>query len=84
MLTLALLPLATTALLLRRQSAVAQSPIIYGCFAAMVVLWWGVTALYYGGPFASWQYLSTGVAAFVMLVGVTVAVTRMRESHSSR
>jgi hypothetical protein len=30
--TLFLLPLATTALLLRRRSAVAQSPVIYGCF----------------------------------------------------
>jgi hypothetical protein len=78
--TLALLPLATTALLLRRQSAIAQSPVIYVCFAAMVVLWWGVTAIYYRGPFASWQYLLTGVAAFVMLAGVTVAVARTRTS----
>ena len=76
--TLFLLPVATTALLLRRRSAVAQSPLIYGCFAAMVVLWWAVTAGYYGGGFASWQYLLTGVAAFAMLVGVTVAVARMR------
>jgi hypothetical protein len=76
--TLFLLPVATTALLLRRRSAVAQSPVIYGCFAAMVVLWWGVTVGYYGGGFASWQYLLTGVGAFVMLVGVTVAVARMR------
>ena len=76
--TLFLLPLATTALLLRRRSAVAQSPVIYGCFAAMVVLWWAVTAGYYGGSFASWQYLLTGVAAFIMLVGISVAVARMR------
>jgi hypothetical protein len=86
--TLFLLPLATTALLLRRRSAVAQSPLIYGCFAAMVVLWWAVTATYYGGGFASWQYLATGVVAFVMLVGVTLAVARMRtdgvdERHST-
>jgi hypothetical protein len=76
--TLFLLPVATTALLLRRQSAVAQSPLIYGCFAAMVVLWWGVTASYYGGVFAGWQYVLTGVTAFGMLAGVTVAVARMR------
>jgi hypothetical protein len=82
--TLVLLPLATTALLLRRQSAVAQSPLIYGCFAAMVVLWWGVTAGYYGGAFASWQYLLAGVAAFIMLVGVTVAVARMRSAAEKR
>jgi hypothetical protein len=82
--TLFLLPLATTALLLRRQSAVAQSPLIYGCFATMVVSWWGVTATYYGGVFASWQYLLTGVTAFVMLVGVTVAVVRMRTSAETR
>lgn len=84
--TLFLLPLATTALLLRRRSAVSQTPLIYGCFAAMVVLWWGVTAGYYGYGFGGWQYLLAGVIAFVMLVGVTVAVARMRsgavgESH---
>lgn len=82
--TLFLLPLATTALLLRRQSAVAQSPVIYGCFAAMVVFWWGVTASFYGGGFASWQYILTGVTAFVMLVGVTVAVARMRTNADTR
>ncbi len=82
--TLFLLPLATTALLLRRQSAVAQSPLIYGCFATMVVLWWGVTATYYGGVFASCQYLLTGVTAFVMLVGVTIAVVRMRTTAETR
>jgi len=76
--TLFLLPIATAALLLRRRSAVAQSPIIYGCFAAMVVLWWGVTVHFYGGNFESWQYILTGILAFVMLVGVTVAVARMR------
>lgn len=78
--TLFLLPLATTALLLRRRSAVAQSAVIYGCFAGMIPLWWGVTAGYYGGNFRSWQYIATGVLAFVMLVGVTVAVARMRSS----
>lgn len=82
--TLFLLPVATTALLLRRRSAVAQSPLIYGCFAAMVVLWWGVTAGYYGGGFASWQYILTGVVAFVMLTGVTVAVARMRSDVEER
>lgn len=82
--TLFLLPVATAALLLRRQSAVAQSPVIYGCFAAMVVFWWGVTVSYYGGGFASWQYLLTGVAAFVMLVGVTVVVARMRANADRR
>ncbi|MCV7412371.1 hypothetical protein AWC05_17305 [Mycobacterium florentinum] len=82
--TLFLLPLATTALLLRRRSAVAQSPVIYGCFATMVVLWWGVTAGYYGNGFATWQYLLTGVVAFVMLVGITVAVARMRRDAETR
>jgi hypothetical protein len=78
--TLFLLPIATTALLLRRRSAVAQSAVIYGCFAGMIPLWWGVTAGYYGGNFRSWQYIATGVLAFVMLIGVTVAVARMRSS----
>jgi hypothetical protein len=82
--TLFLIPLATATLLLRRQSAVAQSPVSYGCFAAMVVLWWAVTAGYYGEGFASWQYLVTGVVAFVMLVGVTVAVARMRMNAEGR
>lgn len=82
--TLFLLPLATTALLLRRRSAVSQSPLIYGCFAAMVILWWGVTAGYYGYGFASWQYLLTGAVAFLMLVGVTLAVARMRTCTGKR
>jgi hypothetical protein len=76
--TLFLLPLATTALLLRRRSAVAQSAVIYGCFAGMVPLWWGVTVGYYGGNFRCWQYVIAGVLAFLMLIGVTVAVARMR------
>lgn len=81
--TLFALPLATTALLLRRRSAVAQTPLIYGCFAAMVVLWWGVTATFYGAFFSTWQYLATGVGAFVMLVEVTVAVGRMRRGGAT-
>jgi hypothetical protein len=77
--TLFLLPVATTALLLRRQSAVGQAPLVYGCFAAMVPLWWGVTAGAYGGAFRSWQYLSAGVLAFGMLIAVTVAVWRLSQ-----
>lgn len=77
--TLFLLPLATTALLLRRRSAVSQSPLIYGCFAAMVIL-----CGYYGYGFASWQYLLTGAVAFLMLVGVTLAVARMRTCTGKR
>lgn len=76
--TLFALPLATTAVLLRRRSAVAQKPMMYGCFAGMVVLWWGVTGGFYGGFFASWQYLMLGAAAFAMLVAVAVAVGRLR------
>lgn len=79
--TLFMLPMATTALLLRRGSAVAQKPMMYGCFAGMVVLWWGVTAGFYSGFFASWQYLLVGVAAFAMLVGVTAAVARLRRNQ---
>lgn len=78
--TLALIPIAVTTTLLRRQSAVAQSPLVYGLFATMVVLWWGVTAGFYGGNFRSWQYLITGLMAFVTLVGITVAVSRMRKA----
>jgi hypothetical protein len=81
--TLFLLPIATTALLLRRRSAVAQSAVTYGCFAAMVVFWWGVTVPFYGGNFQSWQYILTGALAFVMLVGVTLAVARMRSGMAS-
>ena len=81
--TLFVLPVAATALILRRRSAVAQLPLIYGCFAAMVVLWWGVTATFYGPFFATWQYLTAGIAAFVMLTGVTVLVTRLRNGAAS-
>jgi predicted tellurium resistance membrane protein TerC len=81
--TLFALPLATTALILRRRSAVAQSPLIYACFAAMVVLWWGVTARFYGAFFMTWQYLTMGAAAFLMLVGVTILVARFRRGAST-
>ena len=81
--TLFALPVATTALILRRRSAVAQHPLMYGCFAAMVVLWWGVTATFYGPFFATWQYLTVGVAAFVMLTGVTVLVARLRNGTAT-
>jgi hypothetical protein len=81
--TLFLLPLATAALLLRRRSAIGQGSLVYGCFAAMVPLWWGVTAGAYGGAFRSWQYLSAGAFAFVMLVGVTVAVWWMDAAKST-
>ena len=33
------------------RSAISQSPVIYGCFAAMVPLWWGVTSGAYGEAF---------------------------------
>src|SRR3546814_10115421 len=81
--TLALIPLAVTATLLRRGSAVGQSPLIYGLFAAMVVLWWGVTAGFYGGSFREWQYILTGVMAFTLLVAVAIAVSRMRAALPS-
>lgn len=76
--TLALIPVAVATTLLRRRSAVAQSPVVYGLFATMVVPWWGVTAGFYGGPFRSWQYLLLGLMAFGTLIGITVVVTRMR------
>ncbi|MCX2930120.1 hypothetical protein ORI20_07535 [Mycobacterium sp. CVI_P3] len=81
--TLFVLPVATTALILRRRSAVGQHPVIYGCFAAMVVLWWGVTVTFYGPFFGSWQYVTVGIAACVMLAGVTVFVARLRNGTAS-
>lgn len=81
--TLFALPVATTALILRRRSAVAQHALMYGCFAAMVVLWWGVTVTFYGPFFATWQYLTVGVAAFVMLVCVTILVARLRSGATT-
>ena len=81
--TLFVLPLATTALILRRRSAIAQHPLIYACFAGMVVLWWGVTARFYGPFFTGWQYLAVGVGAFVMLVAVTVLVARLRRRDAT-
>jgi hypothetical protein len=49
----------------------------------MVVLWWAVTAGYYGGNFRTWQYILTGILAFLMLAGVTVAVARLRSQVAS-
>lgn len=78
--TMYLIPLATVPLVLRRRSAVSQSPVIYGCFAAMVVLWTATTAGYYGDAFRSWQYLGSGVVAFVALSGLTVWIAHMRSA----
>lgn len=81
--TLFALPVATTALILRRRSVVGQHALTYGCFAAMVVLWWGVTATFYGPFFATWQYLTVGAAAFVMLGALTIVVARLRNGTAS-
>jgi len=78
--TLYVIPLAVVPLVLRRRSAVAQHPLIYAAFAGMVPLWWGVTAGAYGEAFQTWQYLASGVVAFVGLAAVAVWVHRLRAS----
>lgn len=81
--TLYAIPLAVVPLILRRRSAISQSPVVYACFAAMVPLWWGVTAGAYGDAFRTWQYLGSGVVAFVGLVGVAVWVRRLRAAQGA-
>jgi hypothetical protein len=76
--TLYIIPLAVVPLVLRRRSAIAQSPVIYGCFAAMVVLWWAVTVGGYGEPFRTWQYVWSGFVAFAALAAVAVWIGRLR------
>lgn len=76
--TLYVIPLAVVPLVLRRRSAVAQHPLIYAAFAGMIPLWWGVTAGAYGEAFRTWQYLASGVVAFVGLAAVAVWVRRLR------
>jgi len=76
--TLYVIPLAVVPLVLRRRSAIAQTPLIYGCFAAMVVLWWAVTIGGYGEPFRTWQYVASGVVAFGGLAAVSVWIRRLR------
>ncbi|RHW28160.1 hypothetical protein D0Z08_03990 [Nocardioides immobilis] len=76
--TLYVIPLAVVPLVLRRRSAVAQSPVIYGCFAAMVVLWWAVTIGGYGEPFRTWQYVGSGIVAFIALTAVALWIRRLR------
>lgn len=76
--TLYVIPLAVVPLVLRRRSAVAQSHVVYGSFAAMIPLWWGVTAGAYGEAFRTWQYLGSGGVAFVALAGVAVWIRRLR------
>lgn len=75
-----LIPLAVVPLVLRRRSAISQSPVIYGCFAAMVILWWAVTAGAYGDAFRTWQYLASGVVAFVTLTALARWIHRLRLS----
>ncbi len=81
--TLYVIPLAVVPLVLRRRSAVAQTPLIYGCFAAMVVLWWGVTAGAYGEAFRTWQYVGSGGVAFVALTCVALWIRRLRAAEVS-
>jgi hypothetical protein len=76
--TLYLIPMATVPLVLRRRSAIAQSPVIYGSFAAMVVLWWVTTAGFYGDGFQTWQYLASGATALVSLTGLSLWIARLR------
>jgi hypothetical protein len=76
--TMYLIPLAVVPLVLRRRSAISQSPVIYGCFAAMVILWWGVTAGAYGEAFRTWQYLASGVVAFATLAALSFWIHRLR------
>lgn len=78
--TLYLIPLAVVPLVLRRRSAISQSPVIYGCFAAMVVLWWGVTAGAYGDAFRTWQYLASGAVAFATLTALSFWIHRLRRN----
>lgn len=82
--TLYVIPLAVVPLVLRRRSAVAQSPVIYGCFAAMVVLWWAVTVGGYGEPFRTWQYVGSGIVAFIALTAVAVWIRRLRDVGAVR
>jgi hypothetical protein len=76
--TMYVIPLFAVPLVLRRRSAIAQSPVIYGSFALMIPLWWAATAGFYGPGFRSWQYLASGVVAFVALTGLALWVRRLR------
>jgi hypothetical protein len=78
--TLYVIPLAVVPLVLRRRSAIAQSPVIYGCFAGMIPLWWGVTAGAYGQGFRTWQYLLSGIVAFMTLSALTWWIGRLRHA----
>jgi hypothetical protein len=78
--TLYLIPLAVVPLMLRRRSAIAQAPATYGCFAAMCILWWGVTAGAYGDAFRTWQYLTSGVVAFGTLTATAIWIRRLRST----
>ncbi|MFJ9390496.1 hypothetical protein ACIRON_16850 [Nocardioides sp. NPDC101246] len=79
--TMYVIPLFVVPLVLRRGSAVAQSPIIYGCFAGMVILWTAVTAGAYGDAFRTWQYLASAVAAFVSLTATAAWIHTLRRGE---
>lgn len=76
--TMYVIPLFVVPLVLRRRSAIAQSPVIYACFAGMIVLWWGVTAGAYGDAFRTWQYLTSGVVAFAAMSSLAWWIHRLR------
>lgn len=76
--TMYVIPLAVVPLILRRRSAIGQSPVIYGCFAGMVPLWWAVTAGAYGEAFRTWQYGLSAVVACASLTALAIWIRRLR------
>jgi len=79
--TLFIIPLFVVPLVLRRGSAVSESPVVYGCFAAMAALWGAVTVSASGDAFRTWQYVASGMATFITLDGVSAWIHLLRHAE---
>ncbi len=66
------------ALYIRRGSAIAQTSLMWGCFTAMTVAWWGTSAAFFTDNFRAWQHLAMGVFAFGCGVAMTAVIARAR------
>lgn len=64
---------------LRRQSAVGQSPLMWGSFTCMVAAWWVTVGIWFTGAFRSWQYIAAGIFCF----GGGLLMTRLIAADSA-
>jgi hypothetical protein len=73
--TLVSYPIFGFALIVRRGSTIGQTPLMWLCSGAMVVIWWAVTMTWYGAGFRSPQYLAAGVVTVIFDLAIAWIVS---------